>query len=122
MNSESPPTDRRTHPGSVRLVLRIAMLAWAGFWTWFVVLDGLHDAQALGHRTYGIIIALLAGIWIPTIVAWHRALAGAVCMAVVGVFALWFFHGATARGVLAGPPLVFALALTWIDRRRRRRT
>lgn len=112
---------RRAHPDVPRFLLRAAILAWVGFWTWFVVLDGLHDAQTLGPRTYGIMLAILAGLWIPTAVAWRRPTAGAVCMAIAGVFALWFFPGAFARGALAGPPLAFAAALAWIGARDRAR-
>jgi len=108
---------RHARLGPARFALRLAMLAWAGFWTWFVLLDGLHDAQTLGPETYWIMLAILSGIWIPTVVAWRRPLAGAVCMALAGVCALWFFPGAFARGVLAGPPLAFALALAWLASR-----
>ncbi|MCY2958868.1 MAG: hypothetical protein NTY35_01790 [Planctomycetota bacterium] len=102
-----------------RLLLRLAILAWAGFWTWFVVLDGLHDAVSLGPTTYLIMLAILAGLWIPTVAAWLRPLAGAVCMALAGALALWFFPGAFARGILAGPPIAFAVALFWIAKRER---
>lgn len=108
---------RRTRPDLPRLALRVANLAWAGFWTWFVVLDGLQDAQTLGPRTYWIMLAILSGIWIPTVMAWLRPRVGAVCMAIAGVLALWFFPGAFARLVLAGPPIAFALALYWIAAR-----
>jgi len=121
MNAEVSMPIGRNRLDVPRLALRVAILAWAGFWTWFVVLDGPHDAATLGARTYGIMAAILAGLWIPTAVAWRRPSAGAVCMAIAGVLALWFFPGAFARGVLAGPPIAFALALTWIAARDRSR-
>jgi hypothetical protein len=65
-------------------------------------------------------LAILAGLWIPTVVAWRHPRAGAVCMVIVGAAALWFFPGAFARGVLAGPPLLFAAVLFWIASRERR--
>lgn len=121
MNAGVSLTIGRNRLDVPRLALRIAILAWAGFWTWFVVLDGLHDAATLGGRTYGIMAAILAGLWIPTLVAWRRPFAGAVCMAIAGVLALIFFPGPFARGVLAGPPIAFALALAWIAARDRAR-
>ncbi len=99
----------------------MATLAWAGFWTWFVLLDGLYDAQTLGPETYWIMLAILVGLWIPTVVAWRRSLAGAALMMTSGLFALWFFPGAFARGVLAGPPLAFGLTLAWLAWRERAR-
>jgi len=109
----------RSGLGAPPLLLRLAILAWAGFWTWFVVLDGLTDAKSLGSVTYLIMLAILAGLWIPTAVAWRRPLAGAICMALAGAFALWFFPGAAAWMLLGAPPLVFAAALFWIAARER---
>ncbi len=115
------PTHR--HPLNVpRLLLLVAICAWAGFWTWFVVLDGLSDAQTLGPKTYWIMLAILTGLWIPTIASWRRPRVGAVCMVIVGALAWWFFPGAFARSVFAGPPFVFALALIWLAARGRTRS
>lgn len=120
MNAGAILPAENAHSGMPRLVSRIAILAWAGFWSWFVVVDGLEDARTLGQSTYLIMLAILAGLWIPTVVAWRHARAGAVCMAIAGAAALWFFPGAFARGVLAGPPLLFAAVLAWIASRERR--
>jgi hypothetical protein len=98
-------------------VLRIATLAWAGFWSWFVVFDGLHDAAELGPRTYAIMLAMVAGVWIRTLFAWSRPRAGAVYMAVAAALALFVFDDAAARVALAGPPIAFAIALAWISAR-----
>ena len=80
------------------------------------MLDGMHDAATLGPGTYGMAGALLAGLWVPAVLGWRRPLLGAVAMALVAAFALWFFHDAVARGFLAGPPVAFALALAWMAR------
>lgn len=119
MNAATLEPAPRAHVGVLRLVLRVATVLWACGWTWFVVLDGLHDAATLGPRTYLIVLALLAALWMPTALVWRRPLLGAASLALVGAFALWFFHDAVARGVFAGPPLALGIALAWIEWRER---
>jgi len=101
--------------------LRVATLAWAGFWTWFVVVDGLGDAAELGPSTYGYMLAFLVALWLPTALAWRRPRLGALTMAVFGVLTLVYFANPFARAFFAGPPLVFALALAWLEHRERAR-
>lgn len=108
MTARPPPPVRAPRPP---LPLRVAILAWTGFWTWFVVVDGLHDARTLGPRTYGVMVGFLAALWGPTVLAWRRPRSGGLAFAVVGVAAFVLFRHPFARWVFALPPVLFALAL-----------
>lgn len=106
--SSDPARPRREAPP---LVLAIVILAWTGFWTWFVVADGLHDARTLGPGTYGVMAGFLAALWGPTALAWIRPWIGALAFAAVGVAAFVLFRHAFARWLFALPPVLFALGL-----------
>lgn len=113
MNAATLEPDRGAHVSLLRLVLRVATVLWACLWTWFVILDGLHDAATLGSTTYPALLGLLAVLWVPTALVWRRPALGAASLVAVGMFALWFFHDAVARCAFAGPPLVLGIALAW---------
>ena len=120
MNAVTLPA-RRGRPGLARTALRIAIVAWVLFWTWFVLAVGVSDARTLGPETYGWMALFLAAVWIPALLAWRRPLAGALAMAAVAVAGLVFLRDSSALWLISGPPLAYAIASAWLALRARAR-
>lgn len=119
MNATTIPAPRH-RPDLFRNALRLVIVPWALFWTWFVLVDGLSDARTLGPETYGWMALFLAGVWVPSVLAWRRPLLGAIAMGAVALAGLVYLRGSTAIALIAGPPLAFALGSAWLAWRERR--
>jgi hypothetical protein len=78
-------------PRTLRLLGRMLLLAWLGFWTWFIVSVMASEGVALEP------VAMLAGLWAAATVAWFRPRAGALVLLILGAWALWFFHDPDGR-------------------------
>jgi len=116
MNNASLQPVRRKLVTAAWIAVRVTMSLWALFWTWFALVDGYHDVQELGPVTYLAVGGLLLLVWLPFVLAWRRALRGAVAMAVGGSLALLIFRGP----ILGGPQVAFALLLAciaWLESR-----
>jgi hypothetical protein len=128
-------------PGRLGLWLRWSargiLIAIAGFWVWFGIADGLHDAQTLGPM--GFIMMLPAALIVLGVLylAWRWELAGGIMLvALSGLGAMMFIenlqrmhkHGAQSGlgetvallCVFILPfliPAVLLLLKCWLDRR-----
>ena len=85
----------------------LALSAWAAFWAWFFVTDGVSDYLDEG-RGSAVAVAMIALVTLGGLVgaAWLRPRLGSLLLVGFGIFALWFFQGAVAVLLLALPALV----------------
>lgn len=91
---------------------QLGVAVWAGLWAWFFAADGLRDyvAERSGSALAVAVIALVTLAGLAT-AAWMRPLLGSILLVGFGIFALWFFQGATAVLLLALPPLVLGAVM-----------
>lgn len=93
----TPPSQRL-----FRVAARLALLAWAGFWTWFLACNAVSDWPAVQPWIgLGIVGAL-------TVVAWKLPRIGAGALLAFAAWAAWFFAHSTALWLIVGPPCVIA--------------
>lgn len=90
----------------------LALSAWAAFWAWFFVTDGVSDYLDEG-RGSAVAVAVIALVTLATlmIAAWLRPRLGSLLLVGFGIFALWFFQGPVAVVLLALPPLVLGAVI-----------
>lgn len=98
---------RLDRPAIVRLCVFVPLAAWAGFWTWFVVLSASSDG--LTGWLHG--LPILAGVLGLPVIAWFWPRAGGLLLAGAGVFAAWYFRHQAAQLMLALPAFVLGLVL-----------
>jgi hypothetical protein len=94
---------------ALALVLRGLLLAWAGFWAWFVVMVSLGEAPA---PPWWIPCAWLAGLAALVVLCWRRAVLGGLVLVAAGCAAWAAFANPGARALLAAPAIV--LGLGWL--------
>ena len=97
----------------LRLTLRGLVLAWAGFWSWFVVMVSLGESPA---PPWWIPVAWLAGLTALVVLVWRWPTFGGLVLVAAGVWAALYFDNSGARALLAAPALVIGigcLALGW---------
>jgi len=95
-----------TPPAVLRLVARLGLLLWAGFWTWFMVSVMASEGVALEP------IAMLSGLCTVTVLAWFRPRLGAATLVALSAWSLWCFRNDAAIWLIALPACTIA-ALMW---------
>jgi hypothetical protein len=85
---------------------RAPLIAWAGFWVWFIA------ASAIGYRTGlqwhllfgGIAASLFAAAWF-----WQRV--AGVAMLAAAALTAWFFHNSSEYLLIAAPAALIGVLL-----------
>ena len=92
-----------------RFLGRAVLVAWAGFWTWFI---GAHFVSEgwTAVKPGGTMLAIFLGVAAVGL-RWPR-LGSVVLLGAAGV-AYWFFNNPGAWSLLATPLVVAALLLPW---------
>ncbi|NOT30327.1 MAG: hypothetical protein HOP15_07755 [Planctomycetes bacterium] len=97
----------------LRFILRGLSLAWAGFWTWFVVSATIGDP---GPVPWWIPVAWLASLGTLVVLVWRWPTLGGFALVASGVWAAVYFDNPGARALLAAPAVgigVGCLVLGW---------
>src|SRR5262249_23962672 len=101
------PSDRPPVTRILALVVRWLVLAWAGFWAWFVVAVSIGEPPP---PPWWIPTAWLAGLTVLRLLCWKRPLLGGLVLVGAGVWAAAAFDDPGARALLAAPAIVLGLA------------
>lgn len=111
MNSTPPPSRR-----PLRLVLRVALLAWAAFWAWFVAAVSLGEEPApppwIPLAWFGALTALV-------LLCWKRPRLGGLVLCAAALWAGFYFANGGARALLAAPALALGLGFLLLGSRAR---
>lgn len=91
----------------LRWVVRALLLAWAGFWAWFVVAVSIGESPA---PPWWIPAAWLASLAALVVLCWRRPTLGGLVLAGSGILAAVAFDNPWARLLLAAPALVLGVA------------
>ena len=92
---------------TLRITACIALLLWAGLWTWFLVSVMASEGVAIEP------VAMLSGLWMVTTLAWFQPRPGAAALVLVAAWSLWCFRNDAAVWLIALPACAIA-ALTWL--------
>jgi len=109
--SDSIRTPR--HAG-LRLVLRMLLVVWAGFWAWFVLAATFGGSEA--PPPWWIPAVGLSTLALLVVLGWKRPTAGGIALLAAGLAAAAFFDNPWARALLAAPAVLLGagcLALRW---------
>lgn len=113
MNADTAPEASRpvTAGGLLRLLGRIVLLAWAGFWTWFNLASLLGEVADLGVGAWinhGLLAAVIVAV---TALAFLRPRVGGIVLLVLTVALALFFRGVEPLVALIflAPPAVAGL-------------
>jgi len=101
------------HAG-LRLVLRVLLVVWAGFWAWFVLAVSYGGKEA--PPPWWIPAVGLSALTLLVVLAWKRPAAGGVALVAAGLAAAGFFQSPSALALLAAPAVLLGagcLALRW---------
>ena len=90
----------------LRLLVRALMLAWAGFWIWFVVSVSLGEEPA---PPWWIPAAWLSGLALLVLLAWKRPALGGVAFLAFGACSAAVFAHPGARALLSAPAIALGL-------------
>src|SRR5262245_19311250 len=115
---KTPSVDRSRVSRVLRLVVRWLVLAWAGFWAWFVVAVSIGEPPP---PPLWIPAAWLAGLTALVVLCWKRPVLGGLALLASGVWAFATFANPGARALLAAPAIVLGLgclASGWSGRSR----
>lgn len=82
------PGNRRLVWLIVRIAVKVLLLSWAGFWTFFVVASAASGGWGAVPYAARILIPLLA----LTVAAWFWPRLGGILLALAGVAAILYFH------------------------------
>lgn len=99
--------------GASRVVWRVLLIAWAGFWAWFVLAVSLGEP---GPPPLWIPVAWLSGLATLVVLGWRRPTLGGIALVATGIWSAIYFDHAGARALLAAPAIglgLGALALRW---------
>ncbi len=99
----------------LRLLLRGLVLAWAGFWAWFVVMVSLGESPP---PPWWIPVAWLAGLATSVVLVWKWPKVGGLALVASGVWAAVYFDNPSARALLAAPALVLGIGCLVLGRAR----
>lgn len=102
------PSVRRVPARRVlRLAIRGLVLAWAGFWAWFVVTVSIGEPPS---PPLWIPTAWLASLTVLVVLCWKRPVLGGLALLASGIGAAAVFDDPGARALLAAPAIVLGLA------------
>ncbi len=110
------PEDVGRRPQWPAWLFRFVLLAWAGFWTWFVALDGFKDGLAKSWPYMLMFLVPIVGFTALTL-KWPRV--GGASLFAGGVCAAGFMAQRPDWALLfAGPPAVLGAVALWMGWRR----
>jgi hypothetical protein len=107
-----------THPLLSRILrsaLRVSLVAWAGFWAWFVLAASLDQPPPLW-----IPVAWLTSLSLLVVLGWRWPRLGGFVLVAAGAWSATYFDHPGARALLSAPALVIGigcLAEGWGARR-----
>jgi hypothetical protein len=87
-----------------RLILRALLIAWAGFWAWFVLAVSFGGKEAA--PPWWIPAAWLSALALLVFLGWRWPKAGGIALVTAGLAAAGFFHNPWARLLLAAPAIL----------------
>ncbi len=97
-------------------LFRGVLVAWAGFWTWFVVVDGISDGFA---KSWPYMLMFLGPIVCFTAVTLKWPRVGGAMLFAGGLFAAYaFWRMPWTVALFAGPPLLLGAIAMWVGWRR----
>lgn len=102
-------------PRWARLLLRAALLLWAGFWAWFVAAVSLGEEPAPPPWIPLAWFGALAGL---VLLCWKRPVLGGLVLVAAALWAGWYFANGGARALLAAPALALGLGFLALGRAR----
>jgi len=97
----------------LRLVIRGLVLAWAGFWAWFVIVVSIGEPPS---PPWWIPTAWLASLAVLVVLCWKRPILGGLALVVSGLLAAWYFDHPGARALLAAPAIALGLGCLAVGR------
>jgi hypothetical protein len=89
------------------------MLAWAGFWAWFVVTVSLGEPPP---PPWWIPVAWLSGLTALVLLAWKRPATGGLAFLSAGTWSAIYFANAGARMLLAAPAILLGVGFLALGR------
>jgi hypothetical protein len=104
-------------PRLFRTLLRLLLVAWAGFWAWFVLAVSFGEAPP---PPWWIPTAWLGGLAVLVLLCWRWPKFGGLVLVAAGLWAGAYFDNSGARALLAAPAIglgLGTLALGWSARR-----
>lgn len=104
----SSEIERTAVSGIFRIVSRALVVAWAGFWAWFVIAVSLGEPPA---PPLWIPAAWLTSLAALVVACWRWPVAGGALLAGAGIWAGAFFANPWARALLAAPAVVLGLVI-----------
>lgn len=94
----------------LRFAARIGLLAWAGFWTWFIVSVALSEPPAI-EPWVGLTV-----LWAVAGTAWLLPRFGCVVLFAFAGWAAWYFGNDASIWLIAVPAVAVGL-LGWLGAR-----
>jgi len=91
-----------------RLALRLLLLAWAGFWLWFVVANLVSDLRTV---PWWIPVAWLTSLPTLVVLGWKKPLLGGIALIAAGAWSATYFTHPGARALLAAPAVAIGIGL-----------
>ena len=102
-------------PRRARLLLRAALLLWAGFWAWFVAAASLGEEPA---PPPWIPLAWFGALGLLVLLCWKRPASGGLVLVAAASWAAWYFANGGARTWLAAPALALGVGFLALGRAR----
>lgn len=97
-------------------LFRGVLVSWAGFWTWFVVVDSVSDGFAKSWPYMLMFLVPIVGFTVITL-RWPRI--GGSMLFAGGLFATYaFWQMPWTVALFAGPPLLLGALAMWVGWRR----
>lgn len=90
----------------LRILLRVLLVAWAGFWAWFVLAVSLGEAPP---PPWWIPASWLGGLGALVALGWRRPALGGAVLVAAGTWAAIHFDSSGARALLAAPAIALGL-------------
>ena len=94
----------------IRMAIRMALILWAGFWTWFVVCHVITDGP--GCLPYA--LRFCVPLAILTVIGWRCSRIGGVILAVAGIVAALYFQH---NFLLVMPAIILGLLMILFGRK-----
>jgi len=98
---------------AVRIGLKLILIPWAGFWTWFVLMGAIDSGWAAAPYAARILVPLLG----LTVACWFWPRVSGFLLILAGIFAWSYFHHGFTQMTLAAPAIVVGLLLAALPAR-----